>query len=158
MISEFLLPKTTAYHEIWLQGDDAGDKPGYREAWENRKEGPTKKKTLVAGNVLADVEPQYGVTYLPRKFKIVITVPPYNDVDVYAHDVGLIAIVEDNEVVGFNVLAGGGMGSTHNNKRHILEPGLCWVMYPKTKFILLVKRSCWCRETLVIEQIESMLD
>ena len=67
---------------------------------------------MVAGNVLADVEPQYGVTYLPRKFKIVITVPPYNDVDVYAHDVGLIAIVEDNEVVGFNVLAGGGMGST----------------------------------------------
>ena len=113
---------------------------------------------MVAGNVLADVEPQYGVTYLPRKFKIVITVPPYNDVDVYAHDVGLIAIVEDNEVVGFNVLAGGGMGSTHNNKRHILELGLCWVMYPKTKFTLLVKRSCWCRETLVIEQIESMLD
>ena len=117
LISEFLLPRTTAYHEIWLQGDDPGDKPGYREAWENRKEGPTKKKTLVAGNVLADVEPQYGVTYLPRKFKIVITVPPYNDVDVYAHDVGLIAIVEDNEVVGFNVLAGGGMGSTHNNKK-----------------------------------------
>ncbi|KAL6452246.1 MET5 Sulfite reductase [NADPH] subunit beta [Candida maltosa Xu316] len=117
LISEFLLPRTTAYHEIWLQGEDDGDKPGYREAWENRKEGPTKKKTLVAGNVLADVEPQYGVTYLPRKFKIVITVPPYNDVDVYAHDVGLIAIVENNDVIGFNVLAGGGMGSTHNNKK-----------------------------------------
>lgn len=117
LISEFLLPRTTAYHEIWLQGEDEGDKPGYAEAWENRKEGPTKKKTLVAGNVLTDIEPQYGVTYLPRKFKVVITVPPYNDVDVYAHDVGLIAIVEDNEVIGFNVLAGGGMGSTHNNKK-----------------------------------------
>ncbi|KAG7661358.1 MET5 [[Candida] subhashii] len=117
LISEYLLPRTTAYHEIWLQGDGDGDKPGYKEAWENRKEGPTKKKTLVAGNVLADVEPMYGNTYLPRKFKIVITVPPYNDVDVYAHDIGLIAIVVDNEVVGFNVLAGGGMGSTHNNKK-----------------------------------------
>ncbi|CAK9438325.1 uncharacterized protein LODBEIA_P25490 [Lodderomyces beijingensis] len=117
LISNYLLPNTTAYHEIWLEGDLPSDKPGDVEAWNNRKDGPTKKKTLVAGNVLADVEPQYGVTYLPRKFKIVITVPPYNDVDVYAHDIGLIAIVENNDVIGFNVLAGGGMGSTHNNKK-----------------------------------------
>ncbi|KAI5966411.1 MET5 [Candida pseudojiufengensis] len=117
LISNYLLPNTTAYHEIWLEGEMPSDKPGDREAWENRKDGPTKKKTLIAGNVLADVEPQYGVTYLPRKFKIVITVPPYNDVDVYAHDIGLIAIVENNDVIGFNVLAGGGMGSTHNNKK-----------------------------------------
>lgn len=116
-ISEYLLPQTTAYHEIWLQGEDEGDEPGDREAWETRKEGPNKKKTLVAGNALADVEPMYGPTYLPRKFKIVITVPPYNDVDCYAHDIGLIAIVVDNEVIGFNLLAGGGMGSTHNNKK-----------------------------------------
>lgn len=117
LISEHLLPETTAYHEIWLEGEDDGDKKGDKEAWETRKVGPKKKKTLVSGNALVDVEPLYGATYLPRKFKIVITVPPYNDVDVYAHDVGLIAIVEDNEVVGFNVLAGGGMGSTHNNKK-----------------------------------------
>lgn len=116
-ISEYLLPQTTAYHEIWLQGEDDGDKVGDREVWETRKQGPKKTKTLVAGNVLADVEPMYGPTYLPRKFKIVITVPPYNDVDCYAHDIGLIAIVEDNEVIGFNLLAGGGMGSTHNNKK-----------------------------------------
>ncbi|KAI3406315.2 MET5 [Candida oxycetoniae] len=117
LISNFLLPNTTAYHEIWLEGELPSDKPGDRDAWENRKDGPQKKKTLIAGNVLADVEPQYGATYLPRKFKIVITVPPYNDVDVYAHDIGLIAIVKDNEVIGFNVLAGGGMGTTHNNKK-----------------------------------------
>ncbi|EGW33078.1 uncharacterized protein SPAPADRAFT_66085 [Spathaspora passalidarum NRRL Y-27907] len=117
LISEHLLPRTTAYHEIWLQGEDDGDKPGDSANWENRKEGPAKKKTLVAGNALEDFEPMYGKVYLPRKFKVVITVPPYNDVDVYAHDIGLIAIVEDNEVVGFNVLVGGGMGSTHNNKK-----------------------------------------
>lgn len=117
VISEHLLPQTTAYHEIWLEGADEGDKPGDVEAWTNRKLGPTKKKVMVAGNALVDYEPQYGVTYLPRKFKIVITVPPYNDVDVYAHDVGLIAIVENDIVIGFNVLAGGGMGSTHNNTK-----------------------------------------
>lgn len=115
LISEHLLPQTTAYHEIWLEGADEGDKPGDRENWENRKDGPKKKKTMVAGNALVDYEPQYGPTYLPRKFKIVITVPPFNDVDVYAHDIGLIAIVEGDKVVGYNLLAGGGMGSTHNN-------------------------------------------
>jgi sulfite reductase (NADPH) hemoprotein beta-component len=125
LISEHLLPRTTAYHEIWLHGDDEGDKPGYKEAWENRKGGPTLKKTLVAGNALVDVEPQYGPTYLPRKFKIVITVPPYNDVDVYAHDIGLIAIVENDVVVGYNLLAGGGMGSTHNNKKTYPRTGSC---------------------------------
>lgn len=117
LISEHLLPETTAYHEIWLEGPDAGDKPGDSDVWENRKDGPKKKKTMVAGNALVDYEPLYGPTYLPRKFKVVITVPPYNDVDVYAHDVGLIAIVEDNVVVGYNLLAGGGMGSTHNNTK-----------------------------------------
>ncbi|ODQ82911.1 hypothetical protein BABINDRAFT_57000 [Babjeviella inositovora NRRL Y-12698] len=118
IISEHLLPQTTAYHEIWLEGADAGDKPGDSAVWENRVEGPTKKKTLVAGNALADVEPMYKNLYLPRKFKIVITVPPFNDVDVYAHDIGLIAIVNESDVViGYNVLAGGGMGTTHNNKK-----------------------------------------
>lgn len=117
LISDHLLPETTAYHEIWLEGADDADKPGYVEAFAGRKDGPKKKKTLVSGSALVDHEPLYGPTYLPRKFKIVMTVPPYNDVDVYAHDIGLIAIVEDNEVLGFNVLAGGGMGSTHNNKK-----------------------------------------
>lgn len=132
LLSNYLLPSTTAYHEIWLEGELPSDKPGDRESWENRKDGPQKKKTLIAGNVLADVEPLYGPTYLPRKFKIVITVPPYNDVDVYAHDIGLIAIVEDNDVVGFNVLAGGGMGSTHNNKK----------TYPRTGSMLgFIKRD-----------------
>lgn len=146
-ISEYLLPQTTAYHEIWLQGEDDGDKVGDREVWETRKEGPIKKKTLVAGNALADVEPMYGPTYLPRKFKIVITVPPYNDVDVYAHDVGLITIVKDNIVVGFNVLAGGGMGSTHNNKKTYPRTASMFGYVPKDKVhlacekIMLVQRD-----------------
>ncbi|ODV80708.1 uncharacterized protein CANTADRAFT_25137 [Suhomyces tanzawaensis NRRL Y-17324] len=132
-ISEHLLPQTTAYHEIWLQGDDDGDEPGDSKAWEARKDGPKRTKTLVAGNALADVEPFYGKTYLPRKFKIVINVPPYNDVDVYAHDIGLITIIENNEVVGFNVLVGGGMGTTHNNKKTYPRTGSMFGFIPKDK-------------------------
>ena len=119
-ISEYFLPKTTAYHEIWLQGtDDRDDDPNWPEIFENRKEGPTKKKTLVSGNALVDVEPIYSNVYLPRKFKVNIAVPPYNDVDVFSIDLGLIAIVNpDTQIIeGYNLYAGGGMGSTHNNTK-----------------------------------------
>lgn len=83
-----LLPRTGAYKEVFLQqAPDAA--------------------------VSANEEPLYGRTYLPRKFKIAIAVPPLNDVDVYAHDLGFIAIVEQGAIVGYNVLVGGGMGMTH---------------------------------------------
>lgn len=99
-ISDHLLPSTTAYHEIWLEDDE------------------TKEKRKIAGDAIVDHEPLYGPTYLPRKFKITIAIPPHNDTDVYAHDIGLIAIKgEDGHLQGFNVLAGGGMGVTHNNKK-----------------------------------------
>jgi sulfite reductase (NADPH) hemoprotein beta-component len=60
-----------------------------------------------------DEEPMYGSTYLPRKFKIALAVPPQNDVDVFAHDLGFIAIVENGAILGYNVCVGGGMGMTH---------------------------------------------
>ncbi|KAI1443660.1 sulphite reductase hemo protein, beta subunit [Annulohypoxylon stygium] len=104
-ISDHLLPSTTAYHEIWLTDDN-------------------NEKTQVAGNAVQDFEPLYGPTYLPRKFKITIAIPPHNDTDVYAHDVGLIAIKgDDGQLAGFNVLAGGGMGATHNNKKTYPQTG-----------------------------------
>ncbi|RCI01994.1 hypothetical protein CU098_002541, partial [Rhizopus stolonifer] len=93
-----LAPKTTAYHEIWLADEQ------------------------VAGNAVQDFEPLYGPTYLPRKFKIVIAVPPNNDVDIFAHDLGYIAIIEDKKVVGYNVTIGGGMGMTHGNKKTYPRP------------------------------------
>ncbi|KUI68827.1 Sulfite reductase [NADPH] subunit beta [Cytospora mali] len=105
LISDHLLPSTHAYHEIWLTDDD-------------------DTKTQVAGDAVQDFEPLYGPTYLPRKFKITIAVPPHNDTDVYAHDIGLIAIKgEDGGLVGFNLLAGGGMGTTHNNKKTYPQTG-----------------------------------
>lgn len=99
LISDHLLPSTTAYHEIWLKDEN-------------------DNKTQVAGDAVQDFEPLYGPTYLPRKFKITIAIPPHNDTDVYAHDIGLIAIKgEDGRLAGFNLLAGGGMGVTHNMKK-----------------------------------------
>ncbi|KAL4885155.1 hypothetical protein BJY04DRAFT_214495 [Aspergillus karnatakaensis] len=104
-ISDHLLPATTAYHEIWLKDED-------------------DKKIQVAGDAVVDHEPLYGPTYLPRKFKITIAIPPHNDTDVYAHDIGLIAIKgADGHLEGFNILAGGGMGATHNNKKTYPQTG-----------------------------------
>ncbi|KAI8978378.1 thiamine diphosphate-binding protein [Pilobolus umbonatus] len=94
-----LAPQTTAYHEIWLADEQ------------------------VAGNAVQDFEPLYGPTYLPRKFKIVIAAPPNNDVDIFAHDLGFIAITDDQKkVVGYNVTIGGGMGMTHGNKKTYPRP------------------------------------
>lgn len=90
--SAHMLPKTGAYHEIWLDGEKVVD--GSRTA-------------------TAEQEPIYGPHYLPRKFKTVVAVPPDNDVDIFAHCLGFIAIVEKGEVVGWNVTVGGGMGMTH---------------------------------------------
>lgn len=91
-ISEHLLPKTRAYHEIWLDGEPYG--------------GDT------------EVEPVYGPTYLPRKFKAAVVVPPHNDVDIYSQDLGFIAIAspdDPTQLAGFNVTAGGGLGATHGD-------------------------------------------
>ena len=92
-ISDHLLPHTPAYREIWLDGE------------------------RIAGGEGEVVEPIYGKTYLPRKFKTVVAVPPSNDVDVFAHDLGYIAILDDTDkVLGWNVTVGGGMGMTHGEE------------------------------------------
>lgn len=90
-LADHLLPRTRAYHEIWLDGDKVEDRSGEAD----------------------DEEPIYGRTYLPRKFKTVVAVPPYNDVDVYAQDLGFIAVIEKGRVAGWTVTVGGGMGMTH---------------------------------------------
>ncbi|MDP4525765.1 assimilatory sulfite reductase (NADPH) hemoprotein subunit [Bacillus halotolerans] len=92
-LSDDLLPRTRAYHEIWLDEERVAGTPDAEE-----------------------VEPMYGPLYLPRKFKIGIAVPPSNDIDVFSQDLGFIAIVEDGKLIGFNVAIGGGMGMTHGDK------------------------------------------
>jgi len=88
--SEFALPKTRAYHEIWLDEE------------------------LVAGGE-PEHEPMYGDTYLPRKFKSAFALPPSNDVDVFSQDLGYIAVVENGVLAGYNVTVGGGLGMSHGN-------------------------------------------
>lgn len=87
-LSYAFTPQTRAYAEIWLDG----------------------KKVKDSAN--EDDEPIYGKTYLPRKFKIAIAIPPNNDVDVFANDLGFIAIEKNGELLGYNVTVGGGLGST----------------------------------------------
>ncbi|MDB6151776.1 MAG: sulfite reductase subunit beta [Chthoniobacteraceae bacterium] len=86
--SEYALPRTRAYHEIWLDEE------------------------LVAGG---EPEPLYGDTYLPRKFKTGFALPPSNDIDVFSQDLGFIAIVENERLAGYNVTVGGGLGMSHGN-------------------------------------------
>lgn len=103
-IDAHLKPQTPAFSEMWLDGKPI--KLGIEQAEERSKD--------CGGD---EVEPLYGKTYLPRKFKIAVAIPPYNDVDIFANCLGFIAIVEDGKLVGFNVTVGGGMGMTHGNEK-----------------------------------------
>jgi sulfite reductase (NADPH) hemoprotein beta-component len=90
-----LAPKTQAYHSIWIEGVQLNlDDPSNKEF----------------------VDPLYGKQYLPRKFKTAFVVPPVNDMDVLTNDLGFIAIVENDQLVGYNLAVGGGMGRSHGNE------------------------------------------
>lgn len=111
-IADLLTPQTPAYYEIWLDGEKVvttAEDPDVVAA-----------RLGQAGHVDGEphpVEPIYGVQYMPRKFKCAVTVPGDNSVDAYTQDVTLVVITDDNgELQGFNVMAGGGMGRTHNKE------------------------------------------
>lgn len=93
-LSSALLPRTPAYHQIWVEGVE-----------------------LVLGNENDFVDPLYGPTYLPRKFKVAFAIPPVNDIDIFTNCLGFVAIAEGNQLVGYNLLAGGGLGMSHGNVR-----------------------------------------
>jgi sulfite reductase (ferredoxin) len=97
-LAAYLAPRTGAYHEIWVNGKSVN--------------GAARNGEAVHG---AEAEPLYGKVYLPRKFKTGLATPEDNCIDVYAQDLGLLAIVENDRIAGYNVLAGGGMGMTHGN-------------------------------------------
>ncbi|MEW4527692.1 NADPH-dependent assimilatory sulfite reductase hemoprotein subunit [Maioricimonas sp. JC845] len=94
-VAAHLKPRSQAYYEIWLRDGD-----------ENQK----------VHEEVVEEEPIYGKTYLPRKFKVGITLPEDNCIDVYTQDLGLLAVVENDEIIGYNVLVGGGMGMTPAKK------------------------------------------
>ena len=115
-ISNHLTPRTPAYREIWLDGE------------------------RIAGGEDDVIEPIYGKTYLPRKFKIAIAVPPSNDVDIFANDLGFVAVIDDaGNIEGWNVAVGGGMGMTHG------EPDT----YPRTADLM---GFCKTRDVLAVAE------
>ncbi|HZJ97666.1 MAG: assimilatory sulfite reductase (NADPH) hemoprotein subunit [Alcaligenaceae bacterium] len=105
-ISEHLLPKTNAYADIWLDGE---------------KLFSTEHTKPITKEATDPTEPILGKTYLPRKFKTAVVIPPHNDVDLHANDLNFIAIGEEGKLVGFNVLVGGGLSFEHGNTKTFPE-------------------------------------
>src|SRR4051812_11339220 len=91
-LSNALNPATKAYHKIWVEGQqiDLEENKGF-------------------------VDPLYGSSYLPRKFKTAFVIPPLNDIDIFTNDLGYIVIAENGKLAGYNVVVGGGMGMSHGN-------------------------------------------
>jgi sulfite reductase (ferredoxin) len=110
-IADLLTPQTGAYYEIWLDGEKA-------ISAEEAPEVKAARQRNTNGTNFSDLEePIYGQHYMPRKFKIAVTVPGDNSIDIYTQDVGLVVITnKKGELQGFNVLAGGGLGRTHNKE------------------------------------------
>jgi sulfite reductase (NADPH) hemoprotein beta-component len=94
MVAMALAPQTKAYHAIWIDGVQLDNSAPENKNFE---------------------DPLYGKTYLPRKFKIAFAIPPVNDVDLFTNCLGFIAVVEDDQLVGYNLCVGGGMGRSHGN-------------------------------------------
>ncbi|MCA2642008.1 MULTISPECIES: sulfite reductase, ferredoxin dependent [unclassified Microcystis] len=110
-IADLLTPQTGAYYEIWLDGEkviSAEEAPEVKASRQKDTNGINKNDPI---------EPIYGQHYMPRKFKIGVTVPGDNSIDIYTNDLGLVVITDANgELQGFNILAGGGLGRTHNKE------------------------------------------
>jgi sulfite reductase (NADPH) hemoprotein beta-component len=93
-LSNALCPRTPAYHAIWLDG---------------------KKVNFTPDEIAGFTDPLYGKSYLPRKFKTAFAIPPLNDIDIFTNDLGFVVIEQDGKLLGYNLLAGGGMGMSHGN-------------------------------------------
>ena len=110
-IADLLTPQTGAYYEIWLDGEKA------ISAEEAPEVKAARQRNINSTNIPDKEEPIYGEHYMPRKFKIAVTVPGDNSIDLYTQDVSLVVITNDQgELEGFNLLAGGGLGRTHNKE------------------------------------------
>lgn len=110
-VADLLTPQTGAYYEIWLDGEK------FVSAEEHPEVKAARLKNTNGTNLPDSIEPIYGEHYMPRKFKIAVTVPGDNSIDIYTQDLGLIVITDKSgSLQGFNVTVGGGMGRTHNKE------------------------------------------
>jgi len=158
-MAELFKPMTNSFYEIWLDGEKAKDV----EYWQ-RDIGPEhlgvdlqKVRVEDRGNGIItghEIEPLYGRTYLPKKFKIAFTVPGDNGVDLYINDIGCVVIMDPNgvDVAGFNIVVGGGMGRTHKAEKTFARAASHLGYVPKEHFfeamkaILAVQRDHGNRE------------
>ena len=107
-LADLLTPQSGAYYEVWVDGEKAvtGE--------EDPEVVAARKRNINGSNIENSPEPIYGTYYLPRKFKIGVTVPGDNSIDLFSQDVSLVVLTnEQGELEGFNVYAGGGLGRTH---------------------------------------------
>lgn len=134
--ADLLAPQAGAYYDIWLDGEvavTASEAPEVTEA--RKRQGAGSAKTNIS-----DVEPIYGAQYLPRKFKIAIAVAGDNSVDLYTNDLSLVVVTNGaNELEGFNVYVGGGLGRAHNNDATIVRIADSIGFVPVAKVYDLVK-------------------
>ncbi|MEA5502143.1 sulfite reductase, ferredoxin dependent [Halotia wernerae UHCC 0503] len=141
-IADLLSPQTGAYYEIWLDGEKAISAQESPEVKAARQRNGT-------GTIIHDSEePIYGTHYMPRKFKVCVTVPGDNSVDLYSQDLTLVVITnQQGELEGFNVFAGGGLGRTHNKEETFarLADEICYVakddVYDLVKAIVATQRD-----------------
>jgi sulfite reductase (ferredoxin) len=140
-IADLLTPQTGAYYEIWLDGEkaiSAEEDPSVKEARQKNGSG-----TIVHEGE----EPIYGTHYMPRKFKVCVTVPEDNSVDLFSQDLTLVVMMNQQELQGFNVYAGGGLGRTHNKEETFarLADPICYVdkedVYDIVKAIVATQRD-----------------
>jgi len=117
-VTTALMPRVTAYHSIWVEGVQLdlglGQQVAKAKGDQANPYAPPPAEEDATG---APTDPLYGKTFLPRKFKTGFAIPPNNDTDIFTNDLGFVAIVENGAVVGYNLLVGGGLGSSHGNKQ-----------------------------------------
>mmetsp|Transcript_1596 Transcript_1596/g.6980 ORF Transcript_1596/g.6980 Transcript_1596/m.6980 type:complete len:618 (-) Transcript_1596:393-2246(-) len=117
IIAELFKPQSQAFTELWAEGEKIGTVESWRHDIADVDVDSLIRKDNGCGIILDKPEPIYGDTYLPRKFKMAMTVPGDNSVDLYTNDIGLVVITNpDGSLDGFNVYVGGGMGRTHNKE------------------------------------------
>ena len=115
-IADLLTPQTGAYYEIWLDGEKA------ISAEESPEVVAARQRNIHHTNLNEKEEPIYGEQYMPRKFKIAVTVPGDNSIDLYTQDISLVVMISaTGELEGFNVFAGGGLGRTHNKEETFIR-------------------------------------
>ncbi|GJD06752.1 Sulfite reductase [ferredoxin] [Galdieria sulphuraria] len=164
VLAEILAPQTSSYAEIWLDGEKAGEIEFWKRNMDMKQVSQLRSFDNGRGIVTGDpVEPIYGETYLPRKFKIGITVPGDNSIDIYIHDVGIVVVSEGNEIIGYNITVGGGLGRTHNKEQTFprLADHLGFVrrekIYELIKAIVAVQRDYGNRESRMLSRMKYLV-